>query len=75
MRRLELAVLGVPVPRAMGLGEVEWNKGELPVQYGQLTSHNTRTRKIAGRALAEMTMQHQIYTTLQYLTNEIDTFR
>jgi len=53
----------------------QWNKSELAVQYGQLTSHNTHARKLAVRALAEMSVRHQIYSTLQYVTNEVSTYK
>ncbi len=51
------------------------NKYELAVQYGQLTSRNTRTRKSALRTLAQMMVRQQIYSTLQYLTHEVSTFK
>ena len=52
-----------------------WNKSELAIRYGQLTSRNTRTRISAVRTLAEMSVRQQIYTTLQYLTHEVSTYK
>ncbi|OAM87307.1 hypothetical protein AW736_23930 [Termitidicoccus mucosus] len=52
-----------------------WNQSELAMRYGELSSRNTQTRKEAMRSLAQISTRESIYTTLQYFTNEVSTFK
>jgi len=53
----------------------QWNRTELAIRYGELSSENTRTRQRAMRALAEMSVRDQIYRALQYYTHDVSTYQ
>jgi hypothetical protein len=53
----------------------QWNRTELAIRYGQLSSANTRTRQRAVRVLAEMSVREQIYATLHHFTHEVSTYK
>jgi hypothetical protein len=53
----------------------QWNKSELAMRYGELSSRNTQTRAKAMRSLAEISARQMTYLTLQHYTNEVSTYK
>jgi hypothetical protein len=49
----------------------QWNKSELAMRYGELSSRNTQTRAKAMRSLAEIGARQYTYLTLQHYTNYV----
>jgi hypothetical protein len=53
----------------------QWNKSELAMRYGELSSRNTQTRAKAMRSLAEIGARQYTYLTLQHFTNYVSTYK